>query len=289
MPQISVVIPTINRALLLPQAVHSVMAQQEYDDFDLWIIDDGSTDHTSQVVGELQATYRQVRPYIGFYYYRQLQQGVSVARNTGIRLSAGRFLAFLDSDDRWMPTKLARQREFFQQNPEVAIAQTDELWIRNGKRVNPHLKHRKSGGQLFVRSLELCLISPSAVMITRELLSRFGGFDPQMIVCEDYDLWLKITSHYYQVGFLNMPLVMKYGGHNDQLSRQYPVMDYYRIKSMYKIWQEHLHTPRLQALDAAALVQILEKKCRIVLAGMKKHNNFKNHQELCDIYQSIIR
>ena len=138
-------------------------------------------------------------------YFRQDRSGVSAARNLGVRQSRGRLIAFLDSDDLWQPDKLKIQVRFMENSPEVQICQTDEVWIRHGVRVNPRIKHRKPSGDIFERSLDLCLVSPSAVMMTRELFDRSGGFDESLPVCEDYDLWLRIARD-YPVPLIEQPL-----------------------------------------------------------------------------------
>jgi GT2 family glycosyltransferase len=147
--------------------------------------------------------------------------------------------------------------------------------MRRGVRVNPMNKHRKSGGDLFHRSLELCVISPSAVLLARSLFDEVGGFDETLPVCEDYDLWLRITSR-EPVGFLPEPLVVKYGGHADQLSRTTPVMDGYRIRAIDKI----LRSGQLTADQQRAAVQALERKCRIVAQGCEKRGKHEEAERL---------
>ena len=122
------------------------------------MVDDGSTDGTAEEL----AKYR-----LAFAPFRHDRKGVSAARNLGVSRARGRFIAFLDSDDLWLPSKLASQAAFMEQHPELQICQTEEIWIRNGIRVNPRAIHRKPSGDIFLRSLELCLVSPSAVMMTR--------------------------------------------------------------------------------------------------------------------------
>ncbi len=223
-PLVSVIIPTYNRAETVRRAVDSVLAQT-FRDFELIVVDDGSTDNTPQV---LEAYGRKVIP------VRQERAGVSAARNRGIARSSGALLAFLDSDDAWKPEKLAVQTAFFQEHQEVLICQTEETWIRNGKRVNPRYRHLKPSGDIFLPSLKLCLVSPSAVMMRRELFEKVGLFDEDLPACEDYDLWLRVSAR-YQVHLIDESLIIKYGGHEDQLSRTTVGLDWYRVRALEKI------------------------------------------------------
>src|SRR5215510_5701311 len=223
MPEVSVIIPTYNRCEMVREAIASVLAQT-FQDFELIVVDDGSNDGTRELVREFSS----VR------YTFQENRGVSAARNRGATLSRGRLLAFLDSDDFWQPRKLEMQAAFFTAHPEARICQTEELWLRNGVRVNPHQKHRKPSGDIFTRSLQLCLVSPSAVMMRRELFAQSGGFDESLPACEDYDLWLRIAAR-EPVYLIEEPLVVKRGGHADQLSHKFWGMDRFRVAALRKL------------------------------------------------------
>ena len=258
MISVSVIIPTYNRARLLPRCLDSALSQ-ELQPLEIILVDDGSTDSTRDLVR---------RDYPGVKLISQANQGVSAARNAGIRAAAGDWLAFLDSDDAWLPGKLRRQMQTVQADRDVNIVHTDEIWIRNGVRVNPHLKHRKYGGFIFKRCLPLCVISPSAVMIHRRVFERVGLFDETLPVCEDYDLWLRTCAR-MPVAFIREPLITKYGGHDDQLSTRYRGMDRYRIRSLDRI----LNEVELEPSDRKAAIDTLVGKIRIYLNGARKHNN----------------
>ena len=195
---------------------------------------------------------------------RQPNLGVSAARNHGIAAAAGNLIAFLDSDDLWLPTKLARQVDFFRTHPQAQICQTQETWIRNGVRVNPKKRHRKRSGMIFEPSLELCLVSPSAVMLRRGLLDAVGGFDTSLPACEDYDLWLRIGSR-WPIFLIDEPLILKCGGHADQLSNA-PSLDKYRIRSI----QNLLARDGLTVAQSRAAASVLIRKCRIYANGCDK-------------------
>ena len=254
MPTVSVIIPTYNRHELVREAIASVLTQS-FSDFELIVVDDGSEDSTADVVQEF--------PEIHYLY--QPNRGVSAARNYGVLLSTGDLIAFLDSDDLWRPQKLEQQVRFFSQRPDAQICQTEEIWLRNGVRVNPHNKHRKADSDLFARSLELCLVSPSAVMMRRELFARMGGFDEDLPACEDYDLWLRIAAT-LPVHLLDTPLVIKRGGHPDQLSRKFWGLDRFRVTALCKLLKSEI----LSDAQRRQAEYVLHKKCIILAEGAKK-------------------
>jgi glycosyltransferase involved in cell wall biosynthesis len=253
-PQVSVIIPTYNRAWVIKEAIDSVLAQ-DYAEFELIVVDDGSTDQTSDVLDTFGNVIK---------VFSQKNKGVSAARNRGIAEASGNFIAFLDSDDLWHPQKLSSQIDFFNQTPDALICQTEEVWIRNGLRVNPKKRHKKPSGMIFKPSLKLCLVSPSAVMIRRRLFDRVGGFDETLPACEDYDLWLRISCR-FPIHLIDTPLIVKRGGHDDQLSKG-AGLDKFRIKAIKKIIKSGL----LSEDQHRAAVKTLKKKCAIYAAGCRK-------------------
>ena len=270
MVQISVIIPTFNRCEKVAKAIRSVLLQQGAD-YELLVVDDGSEDDTPRVI---KKNFPAVK------YLFQPNQGPAAARNLGIRHAQGKWIAFLDSDDEWTAGKLKAQLDFFEQNPDYVIAQTEEIWIRNGRRVNPMKKHQKFGGFIFEKCLPLCVISPSAVMIHRKVFKEVGLFDESLPACEDYDLWLRVAAR-FPVGLIAKPYVIKYGGHADQLSRRFTAMDLFRIRALAKI----LNSGILSGEQSLAAQKMLEEKSRIYIQGaLKRGKNFefKSIQELVD-------
>jgi GT2 family glycosyltransferase len=266
MPACACIIPTHNRPAQTLAAVESVLAQTA-GDLECIVVDDGSTDDTPDRLAALRDPRLRI--------VRQPQRGVAAARNHGVALASSPWIAFLDSDDLWLPRKMECQLAYMAANPALRISQTEEIWIRHGARVNPMKKHRKNGGELFARSLELCVISPSAVVLARSLFDEVGGFDETFPVCEDYDLWLRITCR-EPVGYLAEPLAVKHGGHADQLSRATPVMDQWRIRAIDKLLRTgHLMEPQRQAAVAE-----LERKCRIVAQGCRKRGRADEAERL---------
>ena len=254
LPAISVIIPTYNRAAMVVEAVASVLAQERAN-FELIVVDDGSSDDTEKRLGVFGKRLR---------YERQQNAGVSAARNRGLELSRAPLVAFLDSDDLWLPTKLCIQHDFMLKHPEMLICQTEEIWWRKGRRIHPKKRHQKPSGNIFRRSLDLCLVSPSAVMIRQELFARVGTFDQALPAAEDFDLWLRVAID-HTVPLLPEPLVIKRGGHPDQLSAT-PAIDRYRIKALEKL----LHSGRLSQGQRQWTLDALSRKCQIYGQGCLK-------------------
>lgn len=255
-PTVSVVIPTFNRASVLPRALGSVFSQARPPE-EVIVVDDGSEDGTERLVREEFPAAR---------YFRQENRGVAAARNRGARMARGNWLAFLDSDDEWLPAKLERQLAALGAEPGFSLCHTDETWIRRGRRVNPMKKHAKSGGRIFQRCLELCVISPSAALIRRQLFDSLGGFDETLPVCEDYDLWLRFCAR-YPVLYVDEPLIVKHGGHADQLSRRYWGMDRFRIRAIEKILKDGI---LLSEDDRRSAIRELGRKVDVYAHGARK-------------------
>ncbi|MEA2108856.1 MAG: glycosyltransferase [Pseudomonadota bacterium] len=273
-PLVSVIIPTFNRAAMVVEAVDSVLAQS-YQPLEIIVVDDGSTDDTRVRLAAYGECVKVIR--------RPLNSGVSAARNCGIRRSCGSYVALLDSDDLWLPDKIERQMDFFFTHPEAMICQTEETWIRRGKRVNPKHKHRKYSGSIFSHCLPLCIVSPSAVMFKRELISRVGLFDEQLPACEDYDLWLRIAAH-HPIFLLEEPLIIKRGGHEDQLSRTVLFLDRYRIQSLCKLLQHE----ELSAIQRQQVVTELRKKVRIFRNGCLKRGKIAEAEQVERLVTAVI-
>lgn len=255
---VSVVIPAYNRAHTLPRALDSALAQT-LPAQEVIVVDDGSQDGTEALIRQ---HYPQVR------YLHQSNGGVSRARNRGIDAARGDWIALLDSDDSWLPTKLAAQCATLRENPKVRLCHTEEIWIRHGRRVNQMNKHAKSGGAIFRACLPRCVISPSASILHQSLFEEFGNFDETLPACEDYDLWLRICAT-ESVAFVPTPQIEKYGGHEDQLSHQHWGMDRFRIQALEKI----IGVGRLDTGDHAAARETLVRKAQILSTGARKRSN----------------
>ncbi len=252
---VSVIIPTHNRAALLPRALGSVFAQSRAAD-EVIVVDDGSDDGTAALVA---------RAFPEVCLITQCNHGVSHARNRGIDAARGEWLAFLDSDDEWLAHKIERQLAAIEREPGARVCHTDEVWMRRGRRVNPMEKHRKGGGRIFESCLPLCVISPSAVMLHRSVFDECGEFDESLEACEDYDLWLRVCVR-LPVLYLPERLVVKHGGHQDQLSRRHWGMDRFRIRALEKLLRSTALTP----VQARATLAQLCAKITVYLHGAVK-------------------
>jgi glycosyltransferase involved in cell wall biosynthesis len=261
MSAVSVIVPTYNRRDLVLRAAASVL-EQTYRDFEVIVVDDGSSDGTAGALESLGEGVRVVR--------HARNRGVSAARNTGILESSSPLVAFLDSDDRWLPKKLEVQVRFFSLNPGAVACQTREIWIRKGRRVNPARRHVKPSGDVFEASLKRCLVSPSAVMLRRSVLEEAGLFDEDLPVCEDYDLWLRISCR-HPVHLIDEDHLVREGGRPDQLSAFGPGMDRFRIRSMARLLEEG----SLSASQARATREELTRKCRIYGEGCLKRGRME--------------
>lgn len=266
--RISVVIPSYNRRHTLERALQSVFLQSSKVD-EVILVDDGSTDASAELV---EHKFPEVK------ILRQANLGVSAARNRGIEAAQFEWIALLDSDDSWHTHKIEKIRAARRQHPDIVLFHSDEIWIRNGVRVNPMHKHRKSGGWIFEQCLPLCAISPSASVIKSSVLRDLGMFDESLPACEDYVLWLRLC-HRHPVHYLEQRLIVKYGGHEDQLSRRHPVMDRFRVRALHRL----LDGEQLSAEHQAAAVSALLTKLDILLKGAIKHGN----QQLIDEFAPL--
>ncbi len=270
-PEVSAIVPTYNRRAMASEAAASVLAQRGAD-FELIVVDDGSSDGT---LAHLAAAYGS-NPALRLT--RIKHRGPAAARNHGVSLARAPFIAFLDSDDLWAPDKLSRQLSFMRGHPQCSISQSDEIWIRNGRRVNPGRRHLKRAGDIFADSLRTCLISPSAVIMSTKLFRAIGGFDEDFAAAEDYDLWLRILAQ-HQVGLLDEPLVTRRAGHRDQLSATVPAIDRFRILALLKL----LQAQTISQVRRDAVAEVLIEKCAIYSKGLRRRGRIAQ----ADLYDGI--
>ena len=253
--KISVVIPTYNRIALVERAIDSVL-MQSIKPFDIIVVDDGSDDGTSEMI---KKKYRSIN------LVQQQNSGVSAARNNGIKHAKGDWISLLDSDDEWTEKKLENQVNRLIKNPDYHFCHTNEIWIRNGVRVNQKKRHQKYGGYIFDKCLDICRISPSSTLFKKNILEHVGWFDTQLPVCEDYDLWLRITAD-YKILFVDELLIIKYGGHTDQLSQSVEGIELFRIKSLENLLANTELSPQKKNLAITMII----KKLNIYLNGLIK-------------------
>ena len=302
MTNFSIIIPTHNRFEMLQKAINSVLSQT-YPNYELIVIDDGSTDDT-YIICDIFAD--KVK------YIKQENLGVSAARNKGIEIASYDYVAFLDSDDLWLPEKLQEHVNFIQENPKIKIHQAAEKWMRKGRHVTPAQHHIKFEGDVFFESLKRCMITPSTVVIHKSIFEKYGMFDTNLQVCEDYDLWLRI-SFYEDVGYIDKNLAVRNAGHGDQLSERFEALDRFRLYSILKllgalskdVWQSdisqcvptkntwqcdkitdilpYVPTSNIENKISAA-IETLNNKASILKNGALKRKNF----ELVEILNKIL-
>ena len=257
--RVSVVIPSRNRLAYLPRAISSVL-NQSFVVQEIIIIDNDSSDET---ISYVKKKFKKVK------VIKENKIGVSHARNLGIKNSSYEWIAFLDSDDEWMPDKINKQFSFLKKiNFKLQLVHTNEIWIKNGLLKNQKKKHLKKGGYIFENCLDICRISPSSVLINKSLFEKFGLFDTKFKICEDYELWLRLSSK-IEIGYLNEPLIKKYGGHLGQLSTKYWGVDRYRVKALEKLLINNFLTydQKIKVLET------LLKKINIILLGAANRRN----------------
>ncbi len=254
---VSVIIPTHNRAGFLAQAIDSVLAQT-YTNFELIVVDDGSSDETQTLL----ASYGKL-----LISLRQENRGPAAARNAGIRAARHPLLAFLDSDDQFTSNKLALQTAAMEAQPDLLISHTQETWFRNGQHLNQKKHHTKAGGDIFARNLALCMVGMSTVMVRQELFDRVGLFDESFPCCEDYEFWLRASvAHPFLL--VETPLTAKHGGRPDQVSVRFQTgMDSLRIRALEKL----LSSAPLTAAQSRLAREELVRKAVLYGNGCLKH------------------
>ena len=257
--KISVIIPTLNRCHSLPRAIDSVLKQTLIPD-ELIVVDNGSSDGSLEMIGS---------KYPSVQLLKEEKLGVSAARNKGIKESNGNWVALLDSDDEWLPQKLQRQIEVVTESDgNSCLVHTNEVWKKNNSFVNQMKKHKKSGGDIFNSCLRLCCISPSSSLLNKRLFFEIGYFDENLPACEDYDLWLRICSK-EKVLFVDEPLLIKNGGHHDQLSQKYWGMDRFRVYSLERL----LCSGELTVGNQECAYEVLMNKILVLIKGGMKRGN----------------
>lgn len=269
--KISVIIPVYNRPGMVLRALDSVF-EQSFRDFEVLVVDDGSTDLTRDAINNYLASSGPSD--IGFRLIGSEHCGMpGKNRNIAAREADGEYLAFLDSDDLWVPDKLARQLQSIQEQG-ARFSHTEEVWIRNDKEVSQsHRKHLRQG-DMFEACLKMCVIGPSTVMIERALFLETGGFREDLEICEDYEYWLRLTAE-QRVGWCQDQLTIKHGGHEDQLSYKYEQIEIFRIVGLRDLVESGAFEPEQQRLASRELA----RKCRYYARGCRKRGRLEEAAE----------
>ncbi len=290
-PLVDVILPTFQRKAMLNRAIASVF-QQSFKAFKLWVVVDGEeAGFSSEILTPWQKKFREKTlknrrfgplPQMEIIYLPQ-NRGVSAARNTGIQKGSSPYVAFLDSDDEWKPDKLKLQVAALRQKNSRPLIHSNEIWIRRGKFLNQKKRHKKEGGRIFKACLSLCLISPSSVMMKRWVFKKVGMFREDFLVCEDYEMWLRICAR-WKVGFLAQALVVKYGGHKDQLSSRYHAMDRFRVLALNNFFKN----PFINKAERKEVARVFKKKCEILIQGYHKHGHRGEAKKIQQMYRKTL-
>jgi glycosyltransferase involved in cell wall biosynthesis len=275
--KVSVVIPVYNRPELLQRAVSSV-SRQSFDPFEILVVDDGSTPTVESLEDFNSIHVRILR--------NEKKQGVSAARNLGIREANGDWIALLDSDDEWMEEKLQKQVRHVEEHEGLHAVHTGEKWIRNRNEVIPPAYLNKSPENLWERSLQHCLICPSSVLLHKSIFETIGLFNENLAVCEDYEFWLRLLLH-EEIGLVPEKLVIKHGGHPDQLSTTTWGMDRFRVQALINL----IESNTLKEKQYVSAISVLVHKCLIVAKGAEKREKFEEatkYFEIARTYETKI-
>lgn len=279
--QYTAIITTCQRPHALGRALRSVF-QQTLGPAEILVVDDGgdiSAVQTTIAAGTERALGEDpTKRMAAIEALPNRGYGISAARNTGIRRARSAWVVFLDDDDEWQPMKAHRQAAIVQATRGRRLCHADEIWLRAGRRVNQSAQHKKAGGAIYERCLKLCCISPSAVFAHLSLFEDHGLFDESLAVCEDYDMWLRICA-YEEIAYVPEPLVIKHGGHADQLSRRYWGMDRFRVRALMKMMDD----PKLDAAKRDATRAMLIQKLTILAKGAARRANRRRHLYYTDL------
>jgi cellulose synthase/poly-beta-1,6-N-acetylglucosamine synthase-like glycosyltransferase len=247
-PKVSIVIPAYNAMTYLPDTLASVF-QQTFSDFEVLLVDDGSTDSIQTWVAQTVSD-RRVR------LISQPNQGLSAARNTGITHSQSEYIAFLDADDLWHPTKLAQQVQWLDAHPTVGLIYNQTAQIDSAGTPTGRVLGSEIAGNILPQMLQRNIIDcPSSVLVRRQCFDRVGLFDRTLRSVEDWDMWIRIAA-IYPVAVICKPLVY-YRQHPSNMSKNWRVMEqsFDRvITNAFASAPPELQALKPQSLGSASLV-----------------------------------
>jgi glycosyltransferase involved in cell wall biosynthesis len=280
-----VVVPTYNRLELLREAVASVLNQAAVD-FELILVDDGSTDGTPRFLSFLEDWTTGSRRAIRVVRLEHTGMPGAV-RNAGVRTASADLLAFLDSDDLWCASKLAVQVALHRDRPEIQISHTREHWLRNGRTISQKSQKHRRRGFVFADALVKCTIGPSTAMISRALFQSVGGFREDMDFAEDYEFWLRVVWN-HPVEYVDEPLTVKRAGHHDQLSLRFGEIERIRLQAL----RDLVDRGTFEDPESARLARVeVQRKCRIYATGARKHGRgaeATKYEKLAEEYEPSL-
>lgn len=222
--KVSVIIPAYNSLRFIQSTLESAVGQS-FSDFEVILVDDGSTDGSSEVIQSLADVYPQVQ------YHYQSNAGVAAARNHGFRLAKGDYIAFLDADDIWLPDNLAKKVAYLQQHPQVGLVHSDAAVI-NGEGVATGLVKAGKDGQLLNDLLlwnGTCIPAPSSILVRREVIEKVGGFDESLSTAADQEFFFRVAAK-YPIGRIP-EVTWQYRVHSTNMHSNIPLMERDHIKA----------------------------------------------------------
>lgn len=257
MKTVSVIIPVYNRTFSVRDAIESVLIQSVKPS-EIIVIDDGSSFD--------MALY--LKSYMQHIHLIKLNEnkGVSFARNTGIRAASGEYIAFLDSDDLFLPKKLEYQINYMVEN-DLYISHTDEFWYRKDRWVNQGKSNKRYGGYIFDKILDKCRISPSSLIVHKSVFDEAGYFNENLRVCEDYEISLRFALK-YKIGYLEKKLIIKRAVEKNSLSAGIKHIEYIRYEILEKLYRENANI--LDKNTKIILINELERKKNIIKPFLNK-------------------
>ncbi len=251
MNTVSVIIPVYNRTFSIRDAVESVLIQS-IKPSEIIVIDDGSSFDTVSYLKNYMHHIRLIK--------LNKNKGVSFARNTGIKAACGEYIAFLDSDDLFLPKKLECQINYMAEN-NLLISHTDEFWYRKDSWVNQGKSSKRYGGYIFDKILDKCRISPSSLIVHKSVFDEAGYFNEDLKVCEDYEISLRFALK-YKIGYLEKKLIIKRAVEENSLSAGICHIEYIRYEILEKLYRKINNTLDLNSKNA--LIREIERKKQII-------------------------
>jgi len=272
-PTVSVIIPTYNRTHLIGRAIQSVL-EQSYQDFEIIVVDDGSTDNTEEAIKKFQEQDKRIK-----YIKHEKNRGGSAGRNTGIKAAKGKYIGLLDDDDEWLPEKLEKQVIKFQNSSEkVGVIYSGFCYVseKSGKIVSKIIPHLR--GDVYINLLESCILGSPTPLIKKRCFQKAGFFDETLPSCQDWDMWIRL-SKYYDFDFVP-DILAKHHVHGSQISADLNAKIVAREKLMEKYWIDLSKNPQsfsviLKRLGILYFLAGNQRKGRKYLLKSIKENPFQ--------------
>lgn len=247
---VSVIIPTYNRSQLITKAIKSVYDQKGSYIKEVIIVDDGSTDNTEDVISNLIKDFPN-----NLIYSRKTNGGEASARNHGVKIASGKYIAFLDSDDIWLNTKLEQQMELFKNDPSLSLTFTAYTRISENGREVISLQNWSSSPEDVLKELIIrCSITPSTVVVKRDSLISVGLFDESFPLSCDWDMWVRLAANGHYMGYLDIPLA-EYFWHTSNMSQDMRGIAKAALNIFLKLYKLEKLPTSIKKLEAACFAR----------------------------------